>query len=74
MGPQVAEVPTLAISILLNGNPETKCHLDVGLIKKHKIYYKREGGGFSQVRVVMSLVIPNSPVVHPSINSVQTMH
>jgi hypothetical protein len=27
----------------------TKCHLDVGLVKKHIVYYKGEGGGFPQV-------------------------
>jgi len=24
----------------------TKCHLDVGLMERHIIYYKGEGGGF----------------------------
>jgi len=27
----------------------TKCHLDVGFMKRHKVYYKGEGGGFLQV-------------------------
>jgi len=31
------------------GSLETKSHLDVGLVKRHKIYYKGEGGGFPQV-------------------------
>ncbi len=39
-GPKVVGVPTLAISGLPFGNPETKCHLDVGLVERHKIYYK----------------------------------
>jgi hypothetical protein len=43
---EVAGVPTLAILGLPNGSPETKCHLDVGLVEKHKVYYKGEGGGF----------------------------
>jgi hypothetical protein len=30
-------------------SPRTKCHLDVDLIERHKIYYKGEGGGFPQV-------------------------
>jgi len=42
---------------------ETKCHLDVGLVERHKIYYKGKGGGFCQVWVVMNLVSPNLPVV-----------
>jgi hypothetical protein len=27
----------------------TKCHLDVGLVERHIIYYKGVGGGFPQV-------------------------
>jgi len=42
-------VPTLGISRLPFGSPGTKCHLDVGLVERHKIYYKGEGGGFPQV-------------------------
>jgi len=37
------------ISGLPFGNPETKCHLDMGLVEKHTIYYKGEGGGSPQV-------------------------
>jgi len=39
-------VPTLAISRLPFGSLGTKSHLDVALVKRHKIYYKGEGGGF----------------------------
>jgi len=42
MGPQSCGSPNC-------GNfetPETKCHLDVGLVEKHKVYYKGEGDGF----------------------------
>jgi hypothetical protein len=38
--PKVARVPTLGISGLPLGNPETKCHLDADPMAKHKIYYK----------------------------------
>ncbi len=55
-GPKVVGVPTLAISGLPFGNPRTKWHLDVGLMERHRIYYKGEGGGFPQVWVVVSLV------------------
>jgi hypothetical protein len=58
-GPKVAGVPTLGISRLPFGNPGTKCHLDVGLVERHKVYYKGEGGGFPQVRTVVSLVSPS---------------
>jgi hypothetical protein len=74
MGPKVTRVPTLGNSRFPFGNPETKCHLDVGLVERHKIYYKGEGGGFPQVQIVMSLVNPNLPVAHPSTKSVPTMH
>ncbi len=39
-GLKVAGVPTLGISGFPFGSPETKCHLDVGLMEKHKIYIK----------------------------------
>jgi hypothetical protein len=52
-------VPTLGISGLPFGSPETKCHLDVGLMERHKVYYKGEGGGFPQVQAMVSLVSSN---------------
>jgi len=54
-------VPTLAILGLPLGSFETKSHLDVGPMGSKKIYYKGEGGGFPQVRVVVSLVSPSCP-------------
>jgi hypothetical protein len=50
MGPRVVEVPILGISELSFGNPRTKCHLDVGLVERHRVYYKGEGGGFPKFR------------------------
>jgi len=47
------------------GSLGTKCHLDVRLVKRHIIYYKGEGGSFSQVRVVVSLMNPSYPMVRP---------
>jgi hypothetical protein len=55
---KVAGVPTLAISGLPFENPETKCHLDVDLMERHKVYYKGEGGGFPQVWAVVSPSCP----------------
>jgi len=49
-GSKAIEVSTLGISGLPFGSPETKCHLDVGLVEKHIVYYKGEGDGFPQVR------------------------
>jgi hypothetical protein len=39
----------------------TKCHLDAGFVAKHKVYYKGEGGGFSQVWAVVNLMSPSCP-------------
>ncbi len=50
-----------------------KCHLDVGLMGRHKIYYKGEGGGFPQVQVVVNLVSPNLPMAHPNTKNAQSM-
>jgi len=55
-GPKVAGVPTLAILGLSLGSPGTKNHLDVSPVGSHRVYYKREGGGFPQVRAMVSLV------------------
>ncbi len=38
-----------------------KVHLDVGPVDKHRVYYKGESGGFSQVWAVMSLVCSCCP-------------
>jgi hypothetical protein len=64
----------LGISGLSLGSPGTKCHLDVGLVERHKVYYKGEGGGLPQVRAVVSLVNPSLPVARPNTKSAQTMH
>jgi len=73
-GPKVAKVSTLTISGLPLGSPGTKSHLDVNLVERHKIYYKGEGGGFPQVRAMVSLVSSSFPVVHPNTKSAQIMH
>jgi hypothetical protein len=51
-----------------------KCHLDVGPVAKHKVYYKGEGDGFPQVQVMASLVSPSLPVVHLCTKSASAMH
>jgi len=73
-GPKVVRVLTLAISGLPFGCPRTKCHLDVGFVERHKVYYKGEGGGFPQVRAMVSLVSLNLPVACLSTKSAPTMH
>jgi hypothetical protein len=37
------------MGMLILGSLEIKCHLDVSLVERHKVYYKGEGGGFPQV-------------------------
>jgi hypothetical protein len=73
-GPKVARILTLAISGLPLGSPGTKSHLDVGLVKRHKVYYKEEGGGFPQVWAVMNLVSPSLLMARPTTRSTSTMH
>jgi len=65
-GPKVAGVPTLGTV--------TKCHLDVGLVDMHRVYYKGEGGGFPQIRDVVSLLNPSLPMARPSTKSAPAMH
>jgi len=72
--PKVAKVISLGISRLPFGSPKTKCHLDVGIVERHKVYYKGEGGGFPQVQAVVSLVSSSLPMALPSTKSAQIMH
>ncbi len=67
-------VPSLGISGFPLGSPMTKCRLDVGLVDRHKVYYKGESGGFPQVQAVVSLVSLNLPMACLSTESAQTMH
>jgi hypothetical protein len=73
-GPKVARDPTLRISGLPFGSPGTKCHLDVGLMERHRVYYKGEGGGFPWVRAVVNLLNSSLPMVRLNTKSVPTMH
>jgi hypothetical protein len=73
-GPKIVGIPILAISRLPFGTPGTKCHLDVGLMERHRVYYKGEGGGFPQVRAVVNLVNPSLPMARPNTKSAPTMH
>ncbi len=56
------------------GIPGQKGDLDVGLVERHKVYYKGEGGGFSQVWVVVNLVSLSLPMACPSTKNALTMH
>jgi hypothetical protein len=52
---KVAGVLAMGISRLPLGSLGTKSHLDVAPLERRKVYYKGEGGGFPQVRAVVSL-------------------
>ncbi len=69
-------VPTLGISGLPFGSLGTKCHLDVALVERHRVYYKGEGGGFPQVQAMVSLVSPSCPwlVLAPKMLQLCTNH
>ncbi len=58
---KVARVLVVAISGLPLGSPRTKSHLDVAPVERCRVYYKGEGGGFPQVRAVVSLVCSSCP-------------
>jgi hypothetical protein len=64
----------VGISGFALGSPGTKCHLDVAPMKRHREYYKAEGGGFPQVWAMVNLVSPSLPMANPSTKSAQTMH
>jgi len=67
-------VPILVILGLSLRSLGRKGHLNVGLMERHKVYYKRGGGGFPQIRAVVSFLNPSLPMVRPSTKSVPTMH
>jgi len=75
-GSKVVGVLTWAISGLPLGSPETKSHLDVDPMERCKIYYKGEGGGFPQVRVVVSLVCSCCPwlILAPKVFQLRINH
>jgi hypothetical protein len=62
---KVIEVPTVGILRLPLGSPGTKWHLGASPMARHRVYYKGEGGGFPQVRAMVSLVNLNLHVARP---------
>ncbi len=69
---KIPKIRTLTIFQL--GNPETKWHLGVGLMAKHKEYYKEEGDGFPQVWAMVNIMNPCLPVAFPCTKNVPPMH
>jgi len=62
------------VSGLQLGSPGKKSHLDVASAESCKVYYMGEGGGFPQIRAVVSLVCKSAhglsqhPRVFPDVN------
>ncbi len=75
-GSKVAGVPFGAISGFPFGSLGKNSHLDVDSVESCRVYYKGEGGGFPQVRAVVSLVCPCCPwlVVAPRVLQLCTNH
>jgi len=75
-GSKVARVSFGSISGLPFRSPGKNSHLDVASVESCKVYYKGEGGGFPQVRAVVSLVCPCCPwlVLAPRVLQLYTNH
>ncbi len=74
MGPQSREGPNFGnFKGLPFGSPERKCNLDVDLVERQRVYYKGEGDGFPQVRVMVNLVNLSLPMVRLSTKNVSIM-
>jgi hypothetical protein len=71
---KVAKVLISRIAKLLTWESWEKRHLDVASITCHKEYYKGEGGGFPQLRAMVSLVNPCMPMVRSCTKTALTMH
>jgi hypothetical protein len=66
--------PILEISRLPLGSFGTKWHLGVGPMARHKEYYNGEGGGFPQVRTMVSLVCSCLTVTRSCTKSAPILH
>jgi len=64
----------MGISGLPLGSPDTKCHLDVGFMERHIVYYKGEGGGFPPSPSCGEFCEFELPVVLLNAKSASTMH
>jgi hypothetical protein len=64
----------VGISRLPLWNLETKSHLDVTPMERCEVYYKEEGGAFPQIRAVVNLMSPRSPVALLSTKSAPIVH
>jgi hypothetical protein len=64
------------ISGLPLGSPETKSHVDVGLVERCRVSYKGEDGGFLQVQAMVSFVCSCCPwlFLAPKVFQLRTNH
>jgi hypothetical protein len=60
----------MAVSGLLLGSLRTKNHSDVSVVGRHIEYYMGEGGGFPQIRAVVSFMNLELPMAYPSTKGV----
>jgi len=76
MGLQSCESPSWHDFGTPTRESQEKTHLDVGPVERCRVYYKGEGGGFPQVRAVVSLVCPCCPwlVLAPKVFQLCTNH
>ncbi len=74
--PKVAESQLWEFRDSHSGVPGQNGHLDVAPVERCKVYYKGKGGGFPQVRAVVSLVNSNCPwlVLAPKMLQLCTNH
>jgi len=52
---KIIKVPTLECPL---GSLKRKCHLDVAPMKRHKVYYREEGGGLLSNLGCVNVVSP----------------
>jgi hypothetical protein len=72
--PKVTGVQIVGIAGLPLGSHKTKWHLGVGLVARHRVYYKGEGGGFPQVWTMVSLVSLSLLMAYSSTKNARTIH
>ncbi len=72
--PKVVRVLVVRILGLPLGSLGTKCHLDVGLVERHIIYYKGERWWLPPSPDHGESCESKLPMVHPNTKSVPIMH
>jgi len=74
MGLQHCESPNFGKFGTPTWDSQVKMPFGCWPMAKHRVYYKGEGGGFPQVRAMVSLMSFCLPVTRPCTKSVPTMH